>query len=430
MSIAGFWRSVVTAMFVLTTHMAWATDDIERPPIEYSRQAPDNAVSRLQSRLDAEEFTLKYDDKFGFLPALLSALEVPVESQMLVFSKTSLQRDKISPSTPRAIYFNDDAYIGFCQSGKVLEISAVDPELGAVFYTLEQAPATKPTIRRQLDNCMICHSSSRTGGVPGHLVRSLAVDASGEPIYSEGSVSVDHTTPFDKRWGGWYVTGTHGAQSHLGNLTFADRNIAKLRGQNVVELSQYFRTQQYLSPHSDIVALMILEHQTHVHNQLTKANYAARQALHYEAELNRALGEPEGNRLDSTTRRIQNAGDELIDALLLVGEAPLTAPISGPSDYAKVFAQGGPRDREGRSLRDFDLHRRLFTYPCSYAIYSPAFDGLPEEMRSYVWKKLWDILTGELTTQKYSHLSSQDKDAIVGILRDTKQDLPDYWKRE
>jgi len=410
-----------------------ADDEFERAPISYSLGAPENCISRLQTRLDRGELTLAHEADHGYLTALLNALDVPVESQMLVFSKTSLQLRRISPQTPRALYFNGDVYVGFCQSGEVMEISAVDPRLGTVFYTLDQQQADKPRFERRIENCLICHSSSRTEGVPGHLVRSLFVDAGGQPIFSAGSHMVDHTTPLDQRWGGWYVTGKHGSQTHLGNLVIRTREVPRQvdnsQGQNIVTLNDRLDVTPYLSPYSDIVALMVLEHQTLMHNRLTKANFATRQALDYQATMNRALGGTEGRLLESTTHRIQSAGDDLVDALLLVGEAKLTAPISGTSGFADKFSRSGLRDRQGRSLRDLDLIRRLLKYPCSYLIYSPAFDGLPCEMRGYVWQRLWKILSGDDKSQKFAHLSDNDRQAIVEILRDTKGELPEYWRK-
>jgi len=425
-------RCAIVMHAVLPIASAAAADEFEQPPIEYSQSVPDDPVSQLQGRLDRGELTLKHDGEFGYLEALLEYLEVPVESQMLVFSKTSLQLRRISPKTPRAIYFNDDVYVGYCQSGDMIEISAVDPKLGTVFYTLHQEKVEKPRLERQVGRCLICHSSSRTESVPGHLVRSLFVDAGGQPIFSAGSRSVDHTTPFEQRWGGWYVTGKHGAQTHLGNLFFRTKTIKEpvdnTQGENVVKLDDRFDVERYPTPHSDIVALMVLEHQTLVHNRITKANYVARQALHYEASLNKALGEPEGTRLDSTTRRIQRAGDDLVDALLLVGEAELGDPVIGTSGYSEKFPQAGPRDTQGRSLRELDLKRRLFRYPCSYLIYSRAFDALPDPMREYVWQRLWQVLSGEEDSEKFAHLSAEDRQAIREILRDTKTGLPEYWK--
>jgi hypothetical protein len=313
----------------------------------------------------------------------------------------------------------------------VIEIFAVDPRMGAVFYTLDQKKVAQPRLLRQTDNCLVCHSSSRTEGVPGHLVRSLFVDSSGQPMLSEGSHTVDHSTPIEQRWGGWYVTGKHGSQTHLGNFIARARNIPQpvenADGQNVETLKGRFPAEYYLTPYSDIVALMVLEHQVMAHNYITKANYTARQAMYYEAEMNRALGEPEGTRLESTTRRIQSAGDDLVKALLFVDEAKITAPISGTSGFAEKFSRQGPHDPQGRSLREFDLQRRLFKYPCSYLIYSEAFDQLPGEMRDYVWKRLWEALTQPKEDEAFKHLSQEDRQAIIEILRATKPSLPSYW---
>jgi hypothetical protein len=409
-----------------------ADDDFERPPISYSMSEPDNSVSKLQGRLSAGELKLDFDDRFGYLPALLEALQVPVDSQMLVFSKTSMQRQRISPRTPRSVYFNDEVYVGFCQSGAVLEISAADPKLGAVFYTLGQTKQEPPRLARQTESCLTCHASSRTENVPGHLVRSLFVDSAGEPIFSAGSFSVDHRTPLEQRWGGWYVTGTHGGQRHLGNLVTEGREprrpIENPQGQNVTNLKDRFATDAYLSPHSDIVALMVLEHQTLVHNRLTKANFEAQGALHYQAEMNRALGKPESEPLESVTRRIHSAGDKLVEALLMVDEAVLKEPIAGTSGFAEHFSTAGPRDAQGRSLRELDLSHRLFKYPCSYLIYSSSFDALPEDLRGYVYQRLHKILTGEDNSKSFAHLSTEDRRSIWEILRATKSNLPADWQ--
>ena len=426
-------RILVPALLLTTVASAEAGDEFEQAPIEYSKSKPDNVVSRLQSKLNRGKVVLKFEEKFGYLKSLLDSLDVPVESQMLVFSKTSMQRSRISPRTPRAIYFNDDVYIGYCQSGSVLEISAVDPKLGTVFYTLDQSKSKTPRFSRNSSNCLVCHSSSRTGSVPGHLVRSLYVGSSGHPIYSAGSHTVDQTTPLKDRWGGWYVTGTHGKQTHLGNLVVAGREVREpvdnKKGQNVASLAGRFDVKEYLSPHSDIVALMVLEHQTLIHNRITQAGFAARQALHYEAEINKSLGEPAGTRRESTTSRISGAGDKLVEALLMVDEAKLTAPLKGTSDFARVFTRRGPRDKQGRSLRDLDLKKRLLKYPCSYLIHSRAFNGLPREMREYVWRRLWQILAEDRDAKKFAHLTPDDKRAIVEIIQATKSDLPTAWRK-
>ena len=406
-------------------------DEFEREPILYSQGTPDNGISRLQQRLDSGNLTLHHDGEKSYLPSVLKELGVPVESQMFVFSKTSLQLRCISPRTPRAIYFNDDVYVGFCQAGDVLEISAVDARLGTVFYTLDQQEKPKPRFERRTDNCLVCHSSSRTEGVPGHLARSLYVDMSGQPLLSAGSRMVDHTTPIEHRWGGWYVTGMHGTQKHLGNLIIRGRDVEEpvdnSAGHNVQELKGRFNTDRYLSPHSDIVALMVLEHQALVHNRIVKANFDTRQALDYNEMMNRTLENPEGTMLESTTRRIRSTGDRLVEALLMVDEAKLTEPIKGTSGFTEQFATAGPHDPRGRSLRDPDLNTRLFKYPCSYLIYSEAFEGLPVESRDYIWQRIYDILTGADQSEKFTHLSPDDRQAILEILRTTKTNLPPYF---
>jgi hypothetical protein len=420
-------KIIVLLLITLPVKAAAGADEFEQPPIEYSRSTPENRISELQRRIERKQIALRHEGRQGYLRDLLAKLEIRAESQMLVFSKTSLQRDRISPRTPRAIYFNDDVYVGYCHGGSVIEIGAVDPQLGAVFYTLDQTPDEVPALLRQNDRCLLCHGASKTDGIPAFLVRSAFVGADGLPILSEGSRRVDQTTPIENRWGGWYVTGTHGAQNHLGNFVVSDRHATRPwkndAGQNVTDLSGRVPTDNYLTPHSDIIALLVFEHQTFVHNLITSANFAARQALHYEVALNRSLGEPENNRLESTTRRIASAGDKLVQGLLFADEAPLKDPIVGSSGYAEQFVELGPRDNRGRSLRDFDLTTRLFKYPCSYLIYSRAFDELPPVMKQYVATRLREILAGG-GGKPCAHLSPADRQSIGEILRETK---PDLW---
>jgi hypothetical protein len=421
-------RFLIAIGFAICSSFTASGQDYEQEPIRYSQSQPDNTVTRLAERIESGKAKLAYEDGFGYLRSLLSELKVPVSSQMLVFSKTSLQRHRISPRTPRALYFSDDVYIGFCREGDVLEISAVDPQLGAVFYTLDQDEFERPHFRRQLDNCLICHGSSQTKEVPGHVVRSVFADASGMPILSAGTHRIDQTSPLEERWGGWYVSGTHGAQKHLGNLIANKRSqpeeIDNSAGLNQTCLEGRFDVSNYLTPHSDIVALMVLEHQADAHNYLTRASFLARQAMHYQTTLNRELNEPADRVWDSTKSRIKNAGEPLVEYLLFSGEAKLTAPVRGTSLFAEEFSGQGPRDQKGRSLRDFDLTTRLFKYPCSYLVYSASFAALPAEVKSYVLGRMREVLSGADTSDKFAHLSANDRQAIFEILSDT---LPE-WK--
>jgi hypothetical protein len=406
--------------------------DLDREPINYSSADPHNAVERLQERLDRGQAKLTYEEGRGYLRSLLRELEIPLSSQTLVFSKTSLQRQRISPRTPRALYFGEEAYVGFCQKGDLLEVTAVDPQLGSVFYSLSQKKSDKPRFRRQTDTCLICHSSSFNQGYPGHLVRSVFADGMGLPILASGTYRIDHSSPLRQRWGGWYVTGSSGKQQHLGNMIARGHprleEIDNSTNVNVANLDRYIKTSPYLTPHSDIVALMVLEHQTEMHNRLARANCLTRIALHEEAEFNRALGRPANYRSDSTLRRIKNAGEPVVQYLLFREETELTDPIKGTSGFAEEFAKRGPRDPRGRSLRQFDLKRRLFAYPCSYLIYSESFDALPAPVKDYILQRLWDVLSGKDASKEFAHLSAEDRRAIVEILRETKPKLPDYWK--
>lgn len=391
-----------------------------------------NPVARLQRQLRAGTARLTPDDDHGYLRSVLKALDVPESSQVLVFSKTSLQRDRIGPKTPRAVYFNDEVYVGFCLRGDVLEVSTADPADGTAFYTLDQEPVGRPRFARQTDNCLSCHGSTPTRGVPGHLLRSVVPDATGNPILSAGSYRTDAGSPFGKRWGGWYVTGTHGGQAHMGNLVGRDRASAGAgvdpAGQNVTDLRDRFTTGFYPTPHSDLVALMVLGHQADAHNKLARAAVETRDALRYQEELNKALGEPADKTWDSVARRIQGAGDDLLKALLFSDEAALTDPVRGTSGFDAEFAARGPFDRRGRSLRQFDLATRLFKYPCSYLIYSAAFDRLPAPAKDHVLRRLFDVLTGRDADKAFAHLSAADRSGVLAILRDTKPGLPAYWR--
>ncbi len=417
------------ALAAIAAGSGWG-QDIERAPIHYSTAARHNPVETLRERLELGTQSLAFDAKLGYLPAVLRALDIPESSQVLVFSKTSLQRERISPATPRALYFNDDVLIGFCQGGRVLEMSAADPAVGTAFYTLDQARSKSPAPVRQTESCLLCHSSSANQGMPGHLVRSLYIDHRGNPMLAAGSFRTDHTSPIAERWGGWYVTGTSGRQKHMGNMicegSSRPRSIDNSEGVNVVDLASRITTADYLTPHSDIVALMVLEHQAGMLNRLARASLETQMALDYERDLNKALGRPLGERSESTLSRIHGVGDAVVEYMLFADEARLTDPIKGTSTFAVDFARRGRRDSQGRSLRDLDLKTRLFRYPCSFLIESRAFDTLPALVKDYILKRLWEILNGRENPK--GGPSAGDRAAILRILLETKPDLPDYWK--
>ncbi|HAH48101.1 MAG TPA: hypothetical protein DCM07_25255 [Planctomycetaceae bacterium] len=422
--------------FLLMPSMGSAQLSFEEAPINYNKAEPDNLISRFQKRLDAGEIELEYQRKnrAGYLPAVLEALKIPVSSQTLVFSKTSLQVKHIDPQSPRALYFNDDLYVGYVRGGSVLEVSASDPKLGTVFYTMSQSQTSHPAFVRKTFECTQCHASSMTQGVPGHIMRSVYPGPDGMPVFREGTFRSDHSSPFSERWGGWYVTGTHGEMRHMGNLIFRQgdsaRNLNREPGANAVDLEKWFDTSAYLTPHSDIVSLMVLEHQTKMHNLITRAQIEGRITERDATVMNRMLEREATFQSDSTKRRYESAANRLVDYMLFVDELQLKGQIQGTSRFESEFTQLGPRDSQGRSLRDFDLKRRLFQYPCSYLIYSESFEQLPRPVLDVVYRRLWEILSGKDQSSEYAHLSEADRRAIREILLETKQGLPAYWKPE
>ncbi len=375
--------------------------------IRYQQTPPQDPVQELNARLQSGEVTLEFEPTTGYLRSVLEALDVPVDSQLLVFSKTSFQASKIGPANPRALYFNDTVSIGWVRGGDLLELVAQDPRQGAIFYALDQKPAAVPQIRRDMA-CVQCHTWEATSDVPGMFLGSGFPAADGTLMYAP-VYSSDHRTPFQLRWGGWYVTGRHSLPRHMGNATAAPGvelyDMVSPKTVNVESLAGRFDMAGYLSPHSDVVALMVLEHQARALNLITRLGWESR----IGAEAGRPLGA---------------AVDELVDYLLFVDEEPLPGPVSGASTFARTFPQQGPRDARGRSLRDLDLTGRLMRYPCSFLIYSAPFDALPDEAKRAVYARMWTILSGAAIKSRYSRLDTDDRQAVIEILRDTKSDLP------
>jgi hypothetical protein len=399
--------------------------------IQYTKGPVDDPVARLQQRIDRAEVKLKHEDELGYLRSVLRELNVSTASQVLVFSKTSFQAPRIAPRTPRALYFNDNVSVGYVRTGDVLEFAALDPKQGVIFYTLDQQPRSRPHFDRR-DECLQCHQSGSTTGVPGFVVRSIVPDRTGMPVMSAGGFITDHRSALNDRWGGWYVTGTTGDQTHMGNALVQnpmdDEKLPITQGTyNVTDLSHFIDTGAYLTPHSDIVALMTLEHQTHMENLITRVGWETRMAIYENGAMNRALGEPEAQLRDSTTHRINGAVEDLLQYMLFSGETKLTGSINGTSGFASAFQRIGPRDEKGRSLRDFDMKKRMFRYPCSYLIYTEAFDSMPQLAKERLYRRLWEVLTDRDTSPEFVHLSSTDRKAIFEILLGTKKGLPSYW---
>lgn len=398
--------------------------EFDDDPINYESTAPTDRVAKLIAEMEAGRTTLDWDDRHGWLPDLLNELEIKSSSQTLVFSKTSLQLRKIRPSSARAVYFNEDVYLGFVRKGDFLEIAAVDPVQGAIFYTLDQERTDNPKFKRANYQCLSCHGTNNTQEVPGFLTRSVFPKKSGHPEFRLGTTRTDHTTDFHDRFGGWYVTGQHGDMRHRGNVLVNpdaedDEALNRDIGANLDELPVVANEEFYLEPTSDIVALMIMEHQTQFHNFVTRASYVTRQALHYQKEMNKILEREEGFQSDSTKRRIQSAAERLVEYTFFCKEFQLTSPVRGSKRFVEEFSENAVRDEQGRSLKDLDLETRLLKYPCSYLVYTDAFCSLPAEILTIVKNRMLEILEGRDESKKFQHLSEQERQAILEILQET-----------
>jgi len=387
---------------------------LTNPAIGYYTTPTQDPVAELNRRLEGGSARLTFDARTGFLETTLEALHVPIESQMLVMSKTGIQGLYTAPDNPRAIYFNDAVTVGYIRGAPLLELAVQDPQQGVVFYTVDQKPQTQPLFERRKD-CLTCHQVLSTLHVPGMLARSVFMGRGGSTLGQFGTYDADDRTPFRRRWGGWYVTGTHGAIRHMGNavVTNVDDRESGIteRTLNRTSLEDAFDAHGYLSAHSDIVALMVFEHQVRMMNLITRIGWETRMAAQAHAA-------------DFANGPLRQGVIELVDYLLFVDEELLAAPLKGTSGFAEQFASQGPADRLGRSLRQLDLAHRLMRYPCSYMIYSAAFRALPAEAREAIYRRMWEVLAALDAHPKYLRLSKPDRQGVIEILRDTLPDLP------
>ncbi len=396
----------------------WSGTFDEHPSIAYAATPTTDRVTRLSEALLREEVSLRRDPGSGYLRSVLDALDVPVESQLLLFSKTGIQRAYTSPRNPRALYFNDSVVVGYIPGAPSLELAAHDPRQGVVFYTLDQ-DAEAPVLTRRA-NCLTCHVSASTLEVPGLIARSNTVADDGAVMPRLGSRDVDHRTPHADRWGGWFVTGNavappYGPLGHGGNLTVSVHPGA---GPVIVSdrvfiewLASDPKSLGYPSRDSDIAALLVFDHQIRAINLLTR--------LAWEWRIAESAGST-----DVASPSLAATVNELADYLLMVGEEPPVAPVDPRPGFAERLARRVPKDRRGRSLAELDLETRLLRYPLSYMVYAQAFEALPMPVRHAVYRRVLALLSDRNRNPAYAHLSRADRRAIREILRETKTDLP------
>jgi len=425
-------------------------------PIFYRTRDPLDPVALLQKQLDAGKAKLTYEDDHGYLKSVLRLLDVPAASQTLVFSKTSFQYPHISPDHPRALYYNDDVYVGSVRDGKAIEIISFDPMQGAMFYVLDEPKSDKPVFQRAELDCTTCHIAPGTRGVPGVFLKSVYPTETGTLAPRGTTYITDQKSPLTERWGGWYADGplSKGSMANAAVIQVAASAAAKQPSPasaitppqpspgapKLDRLGKPYDAAAYLVPDSDPVAHLVLAHQTQMHNLITLTNYQTRIALHALAK-EAGSGPTQSDNdaapsLDSlpekARQQIVGPAEQLLRYMLFINEAPLggqdARAVIASSAFAREFAGRGVQDSQRRSLRDFDLHDRIFRYPCSYLIYNPAFDALPEPARGYVYRRLLQVLTGQDTSPDFAALAAPDRKAILSILLETKPNLPAEWQ--
>jgi hypothetical protein len=417
--------SLVATTAVWSAPMTALRYDTDYPTIQYSGAASDNPIARLQSRLDRGEARLKFESPRGYLDSLLKALHIDPSSQTLVYSKTSLQVDAISAATPRAIYFNDDTYVAWVQGDRMIEVVTVDSKLGAVFYTLPNHKADRVQLERETSRCLTCHDtfSMSGGGVPQFRFTSTLVNRNGEALYDRPGVETTDATPLSERWGGWFVSGRTGRLVHPGNILV--NTAQELSEQGARRPAQYdsleslLDVRPYLTDKSDVVALLVLEHQAYIHNLITRAQFKSRTLLSkLEAgrDVDSLTWDDLSPRSQAAMRRLL---ESLVRAMLFVDAAKFDDGFTSTSGFDRWFEAQAKRDPQGRSLRDLDLHSRLFKYRLSYLIYSPGFEGLPGCAKEFIYTRIDDVLSGRDTDPAFSHLSASERAAILQILNNT-----------
>lgn len=387
-------------------------------------------MALLWKKIVDGEVKLDATSEKSFLESLLRELDIPIESQVLVFSKTSLQNSLISPSRPRAIYYNEECYIGWVRDGAV-EIIAMDPEKGAQFYILDPPQHTKSGKPQLLpsEQCLSCHEGTRTGRTKGVLVRSVYADDKGQPLLKYGSYVTGPESPLSQRWGGWYVTGTHGRDHHMGNVMASESGGAVLlpqeKGANITNLKDFISTEGYLTDTSDIISLMVLEHQCVVHNAMNAAAHTATEAMWRQRSLQDAFGEPVTEEPQGSALSImKNQALIVVKQLLFVDEYQLQDDgVEGAESFQNSFRRNRKESVEGRSLKDFQLRRRLFKYRCSYMVYSKTFDAMPKALKREIYVLLHQVLTGENKAEDFAHLSESERGHILQILMETKPEM-------
>jgi hypothetical protein len=366
---------------------------------------PDDPFAKFRERVESGQLKLDASgSEKEFVIALLKELGVPATSQLWVYSGTSLQSGRISPRNPRAIYFNEEIYVGYVPGGQ-MEVASLDPDRGAVFY-LFNIPRDGESVRFQRsDKCMNCHAGDAQFKVPGLAVESVI------PGPNTGSLDAfrrglsGHGIPLEERFGGWHVTGAPASLKHHGNMT-GNLNGGKLTLTPLPPGTQ-FDTSKYPVATSDLLAHLIFEHQVGFTNRVTEARYLTRAAL--------AAGK--GRLRNEDAKVLGEKADELARYLMFADEAPLPREgVTGDSAFKTDFLRNRKQAPDGTSLKDLDLRTHLFKHRCSYMLYSRVFTTLQPEFKKLVYARLSAAVAEVNPPREFNYLPITEKRAIRTIV--------------
>jgi hypothetical protein len=381
--------------------------DFEKAPHNYWTRPLTDRFTQFKTALESGKLSLDRSSEKAFVVSLLKALNISPATQTLVYSTTSLQLRRISPRNPRALYFNEDVYVGWVPGGQI-EIASIDPALGGIFYIFDIPRGREAPIRiERSTRCFNCHAEFEIGRIPGLLIKSVIPGPGGGSLESFRGDQTGHSIPFKDRFGGWHLTGKHGITEHWGNL------VGELSPTGLKKYAnppgRQFRWETYPVATSDVLAQLLHEHQVGFVNRAVKATYDVRGAL--------VKGDAKG--------QIVQHADILTRYLLFTNEVRLpTGGIEGDPALKAHFLKNARKTKLGVSLRQFNLRTHLFKYRCSYMIHSVTFSGLPGPLKKRVLLNLRAALDPVKSHPASGHIPVGEKKAIGLILASTLDNYP------
>jgi hypothetical protein len=400
---------------VMAAEPAYRVMDFRAPPHNYNEHQPKDRFAGLLKQIEKGEFQPDTSSDQALLRSLLQGLKVPVSSQILLFSASSLQSEIINPRNPRALFFNEDTYVGYVPGG-VLEVAAADPEVGPIFYVFDRLQPGGPFPRVQRGTkCFNCHGGTATKRLPGLIAESLLVSQAGSSLETYRRDEQGHQIPLENRFGGWHLTGKHHISGHKANVFGLARG-GKIEKTEVVP-GQTWDTAKHLLPTSDILPHLVHEHQIGFENRLVRGIYIVRQLKHDRKGM---LGSAEQAEIDAWSQ-------DFARYVLFADEAKFPREgIEGDPAYVRDFLEGRITSKRGLSLKDFDLKTRLFKHRCSFMLYTDTWEHAPKEIKDRVYYRMAEALRDAQPSMP--HLATEERRVIREILKETLRDLPAWWR--